>query len=234
MSGYRTPPHYGPTTPPRTSGKSTIDDFQLATPTSMKWESPKPNSPNSDAHFAALHTQKDIDANPALKRLQQDLLILTSFNDNTSLHWRPAWFNNERTPGTIWTLHNPPNVVTELLSNDCKGIQLYTRRMRRRSDPPPQYIKDRYHWVRYCDMYGIPHDFLSQEQVRLMRMGLPRDADGYPRSRCCERPLISRQLTHLSATAVPAVSRAFTSKPLHTRTIRVQHSSASQISATYL
>jgi hypothetical protein len=35
-------------------------------------------------------TQPMVEANPELKRLQQDLLILTSFNDNSSLYWRPS------------------------------------------------------------------------------------------------------------------------------------------------
>jgi hypothetical protein len=77
---------------------------------------------------------------PAPTRLQQDLLLLTSFNDNTSLHWRPAWF--PRQTGLLWTLHNPPNVVTERLpSNGQHGMQVFTRRMRRPEDPAPLFMK---------------------------------------------------------------------------------------------
>lgn len=178
MSGCCTPPYDGPTTPSRTPPNSANDDVQFPTPTSLKWESPKPNTTVRGVNFSALRTQKEVDSSPTVKHLQQDLLLLTSFNDNSTVHWRPAWFEEERTPGTMWTLHNPSNVVTEPLPNDCKGPQLYTRRMRRTDDPPPQYVKSWDHWVRYCDIYGVPHDFLCEEQVRLMRMGLPTAADG--------------------------------------------------------
>ena len=119
-----------------------------------------------------------MDSSPTVKRFQQDLLILTGFNDNSSLHWRPAWFVEGRAKGMMWTLHNPPNVVTEPLPNDGKEMQMYTRRMRRGNDPPPLYIKDWDHWARYCGIYGIPHDFLNEDQVRLMRVGLPTNANG--------------------------------------------------------
>ncbi|KAF3032261.1 hypothetical protein E8E12_004053, partial [Didymella heteroderae] len=66
----------------------------------------------------------------------------------------------------------------EPLPNAFGGMQTYTRRMRRPSDPPPRNIKGWDHWVRYCDIYGIPYDFLNEEQVRIMRIGLPRIADG--------------------------------------------------------
>jgi hypothetical protein len=183
IDGYRTPPQDRLTTPPRSSAKNTVNKSQLETPTSVKWESPKPRPPVRDVLFAASRMQKEVDSSPAVKRLQQDLLILTGFNDNSSLHWRPAWFDEGRFEGSMWTLHNPPNVVTEPLPNNRKGMQLYTRRMRRGSDLLPQYIKSWDHWARYCDIYGIPHDFLSEEQVRLMRTGLPRAADG---SSLCE------------------------------------------------
>ncbi|KAF3034647.1 hypothetical protein E8E11_005059 [Didymella keratinophila] len=177
-SGYRTPPHEGLATPPRSSAKGTVDDSQLATPTSVKWESPRPETPVYNVPNPTPRTQKEVDSSPTVKRFQQDLLILTAFNDNSSLHWRPAWFERGGFRGSMWTLHNPPNVVTEPLPNDGKGMQMYTRRTRRRSDPPPQYIKDWDHWIRYCDIYGIPHDFLNEDQVRFMRMGLPRTAHG--------------------------------------------------------
>ena len=93
----------------------------------------------------------------------------------------------------MWTLHNPPNVVTEPLPNDGKGMQMYTRRMRRRSDPPPQYIKDWDRWARYCDIYGTPHDLLNEDQVRLMRMGLPRNANGSICSNCHEKLIMYKE-----------------------------------------
>lgn len=79
----------------------------------------------------------------------------------------------------MWTLHNPPNVVIEALPNDGKGMQTYTQRIRRRNDSPPLYIKTWDHCEHYCDIYGIPHDFLSEGQVRPMHVGLPRDNDGF-------------------------------------------------------
>lgn len=72
----------------------------------------------------------------------------------------------------------PPNVVTEPLPNDGKGMQMCTRRMRQRSDPPLQYIKDWDHWARYCGIYGVPPDFLNEDHVRLLRLGLPRTSNG--------------------------------------------------------
>lgn len=153
----------------------TISSFQPSN--SLKWDSPKPDTPVRDVHFSALRTQQEVYASPSIRRLQQDLLILTSFNDNSSLHWRPCWFNEDSAPATMWTLHNPPDVVTEPLPTDCRGPRTYTRRMRRADDPAPLYIKDWEHWARYCSMYGVPRDLLCEEHVRLMRMGLPRATD---------------------------------------------------------
>lgn len=137
--------------------------------------------PAHDAYDSPVQTE--IDADPNIKRLQQDLLILTSFNDNSTLYWRPAWFTQGSFLGNMWTFHNPPDVVTEQLPNDHRGIQLFTRRIRRANDPLPQYVKSWSHWRRYCDLYGIPHDFLSKEQVHLTRMGLVRSSDGLLRSK---------------------------------------------------
>jgi hypothetical protein len=50
--------------------------------------------------------------------------------------------------------------------------------MRREGDAAPVYIKDWEGWRRNCEMYGIPEDFLCEEMVRMMREGLPRDAQG--------------------------------------------------------
>ncbi|KAF1365817.1 hypothetical protein EJ07DRAFT_50770, partial [Lizonia empirigonia] len=122
--------------------------------------------------------QTDVDANPTVKRLQQDLLILTGFNDNATLHWRPTWFTQGSFPRSLWTLHNPPDVVTERLPNDDNGAQMFTRRMRRSNDPPPLYIKSWDHWKRYCELYGVSYDFLCEGHIRLIRMGLPRSSDG--------------------------------------------------------
>lgn len=119
---------------------------------------------------------------PPPARLQQDLLLLTSFNDNTSLHFRPAWFPPNPNPGPngTWTLHNPPNVVTERLpSNQAQhGMQVFTRRVRREGDPAPLFVKDWRVWERYCEVYGVPRDFLCEGQVGIMREGLGRDEGG--------------------------------------------------------
>ena len=122
-------------------------------------------------------TQKIVDATPRLKRLQQDLLILTSFNENETLHWRPSWFKQEPFSESFWTLHNPPNVVTERVPSGTRGRDCFTRRMRCGSSQPP-FIKTWDHWRHYCNLYGVPYDFLCEEQVELMRLGLPRDEAG--------------------------------------------------------
>ncbi|KAH7402691.1 hypothetical protein BKA66DRAFT_390198, partial [Pyrenochaeta sp. MPI-SDFR-AT-0127] len=111
-------------------------------------------------------------------RLQQDLLVLTSFNENETLHWRPSWFKQGPFSEKFWTLQNPPNVVTERMPQLNKGRNYYTRRMRRNDDLPPTYIKSWDHWRWYCGVYGIPDDFLCEEQIRLMSLGLPRDQSG--------------------------------------------------------
>jgi hypothetical protein len=123
-------------------------------------------------------TQAHVNANRQLKRFQQDLLILTSFNENETLHWRPPWFTQESHAASFWTLYNPPNVVTELLPHAKLGKLVYTRRMRIPKDPPPAYIKTWQHWNHVCDSLGVPRDFLSEAQVELMRLGLPRNAQG--------------------------------------------------------
>jgi hypothetical protein len=124
-------------------------------------------------------TQPMVEANPELKRLQQDLLILTSFNDNISLYWRPSWFNKTSLDSDLWTLHNPPHVVTQQLPLRPQGRQIMTRRLRRFGDTDPAYFKTQMDWDRYCNLYGILHDFLCEDQVRLLRLGLPRTVDKY-------------------------------------------------------
>lgn len=123
-------------------------------------------------------TQDLVDADPALKRLQQDLLILTSFRDNETLHWRPSWFPQGGFATKWWTLHNPPDVVTEILPAPEFGHKVYTRRMRRAEDPMPLYIKTWEQWRMYCAFYGVPEDFLDRKMVELLRLGLPRDKEG--------------------------------------------------------
>lgn len=125
-------------------------------------------------------TQTTVDANPELKRIQQDLLVLTSLPDNSSLTWRPSWFFPPNFISTHWTLHNPPHVVTEHLPRDgVLGRQVMTRRMRREGDTAPPYLKTWTQWDRYCGMYGVPRDFLCEDQIRLLRLGLPRCSDGW-------------------------------------------------------
>jgi hypothetical protein len=123
--------------------------------------------------------QESVEVDTKLKRFLQDLLVLTGLNDNSTLHWRPTWFVQDSFSKEFWTLQNPPNVVTEKLPSTVpQGREYYTRRMRRESDPPPLYIKSWDHWYRYCDMYGVPYDFLSEKQVEFMRLGLPRNEMG--------------------------------------------------------
>ncbi|KAF2000264.1 hypothetical protein P154DRAFT_410183, partial [Amniculicola lignicola CBS 123094] len=129
-------------------------------------------------------TQAMVDADPGLKRLQQDLLVLTSIVDNSTLHWRPDWFIADAPYTDFWTLQNPPNVVTEYLPHASGHVPVATRRLRRDDDPPPRHIKDWPHWKRYCAMYGVPEHFLNVEQVELMRLGLAKPADG----ELCEPP----------------------------------------------
>lgn len=31
--------------------------------------------------------------------------------------------------------------------------------------------------MRYCDMYGVPRDFLGEDQAQLLRLGLPRTVE---------------------------------------------------------
>jgi hypothetical protein len=50
--------------------------------------------------------------------------------------------------------------------------------MRQDGDQPPFYIKDWNHWARYCAINGIPKDFLNEDMIKFMRLGLPRAFDG--------------------------------------------------------
>lgn len=119
-----------------------------------------------------------VDANPQLKRNQQDLLNLAGINENESLQWRPSWFKQEPFSIRFWTIQNPPNVVTERIPCIDKGRQYFARRMRQAGDPPPIYIKNWDHWKDYCELYGVPNDFFSEQQINLLRLGLPRDGRG--------------------------------------------------------
>jgi hypothetical protein len=167
-----TPPNSRPNTPD-------LEMPKFARQTSIASTPPTP-APKICAFFIPKHlTQGFVEIDPQPKRFQQDLLVLTSLNDNSTLHWRPIWFAQDSPGKNFWTIHNPPNVVTEKLPSSVpQGREYYTRRMRRDDDAPPPYIKDWDHWRLYCDMYGIPYDFLCEEQVNFMRMGLPRNENG--------------------------------------------------------
>lgn len=169
-----TPPQSGPDTPILKA----VDEESLdyATPTSVTLAPPQPLP--APTVIPDNLTQPIVDADPQLKRFQQDLIILTGFHENDTLHWRPSWFQQEPFSTNFWTLYNPPNVVTELLPGSKLGRLVYTRRMRHSSDPTPSYIKTWAHWDRVCDLRGIPRDFLCEKQIELMRLGLPRDAGG--------------------------------------------------------
>jgi len=169
-----TPPCSRPSTPLSTSVETANHDY--ATPTSMG-----STTPNDAPHKHVIPdnlTQAIVDADPQLKRFQRDLIILTSFNDNSTLHWRPSWFAQDPHAKHFWTLHNPPNVVTEMLPHPHLGRVVYTRRMRREGDRPPAYIKTWEQWERYCDLRGVSRDFLCKAQIELVRLGLGRDGKG--------------------------------------------------------
>ncbi|KAF2032222.1 hypothetical protein EK21DRAFT_61407 [Setomelanomma holmii] len=175
---HNTPPYSGPNTP--NVDPTEIPTLDPATPTRL--------TPMSTGHATQKLnipenlTQADVDADPHHKRLQRDLLILTSFNEGSTLHWRPLWFTSEdKFPDQSWTLFNPPDVVTEFLPSNTKEKyprQVHTRRMRRPEDPEPSYIKTWEHWERVCELRGVPRDVLCEEHVRLMRLGVPRDGKG--------------------------------------------------------
>ncbi|KAF2867954.1 hypothetical protein BDV95DRAFT_501882 [Massariosphaeria phaeospora] len=170
-----TPPYSAPTTPEKEVASLPLTPpATVGTPSSMS----SAQSTSATQHIPQNLTQAYVDANQPLKRLQQDLLVLTSFIDNETLHWRPSWFTQGQFASQHWTLHNPPNVVTECLPRTEFGRQVAKRRMREAGDPEPTYIKDWAHWARYCTLYGIPEDFLCEDQVRLMQLGLPRSEDG--------------------------------------------------------
>jgi hypothetical protein len=97
-------------------------------------------------------TQATVDADPSLKRFQQDLLILTIFNENETLHWRPLWFTQSLYSASFWTLYNPPNVVTEQFLHTKMDRLVYTRRTRHPEDPFPSYIKTWDQWHSLCAM----------------------------------------------------------------------------------
>ena len=192
MQNRDTPPHSGPNTPEtqvlRYSPATTTDG--LATPTSLPSVSLAPTPKTSRCQASKNPTQDEVEADLLLKRHQQDLLVLTSLNDNSTLHWRPSWFKQAPFNNSLWTLHTPPNVVTEKLPNSVpQSKDYYTRRMRQQGDRPPIYIKTWDHWDRYCELYGVPPDFLSEHQVGLMRLGLPRTEKGA----LCGRMIVIRR-----------------------------------------
>ncbi|KAF2254403.1 hypothetical protein BU26DRAFT_537225 [Trematosphaeria pertusa] len=177
MDTRDTPPYSAPTTPEQSKTANFVAQSTASTP-----ESISSATLNTTPHIPKNLTQDMVEADPRLKRLQQDLLVLTSFNDNSTIHWRPSWFQQEPFSSRVWTLHNPPHVVTEELPRRPATRQVMTRRMRRPGDRPPLYMRSQVQWERYCDMYGVPHDFLCEDQIRLLRLGLPRSRDG----RLCE------------------------------------------------
>jgi hypothetical protein len=132
-----TPPQGGPDTPNLKPVDEENRDY--ATPTSVISATlqPTPATPVIPDNL----TQATVNADPRLKRFQQDPLVLASFNDNSTLHWRPSWFQQDPSSAKFWTLYNPPNVVTELLPHAPMGRLVYPQRMRHASDPPASYTK---------------------------------------------------------------------------------------------
>ncbi|KAF2691615.1 hypothetical protein K458DRAFT_269862, partial [Lentithecium fluviatile CBS 122367] len=171
-----TRPYSFPTTP-ESSGFSDVSECFTVADVPLGLSEP-PAQQRPTFHIPQNLTQSMVEADPRLKRLQQDLLNLTSFNDNSTLRWRPSWFIEPKSSSRFWTLHNPLHVVTELLPQHHLGEPVMTRRFRRPGDAPPVYLKDWKAWKRYCDLYGVPYDFLCEDQVRLLRLGLPRREDG--------------------------------------------------------
>ncbi|KAH9868633.1 hypothetical protein J1614_007705 [Plenodomus biglobosus] len=175
-----TPPYSEATTPPRTKHPDDPDSPALPSPQQ------DPPTRSATAHLNSIHdalfatdlTPALVNADPLLKRVQQDLLILSSLNENSTLHWRPPWFYQGHRTRFFWTLYNPPNVVTELLPQPDKGRTCYTRRLRCDTDPPPVFIKSWEAWARYRRIYGIPWTFLCEEHIELIRMGLCRNERG--------------------------------------------------------
>ncbi|KAF2817232.1 uncharacterized protein BDZ99DRAFT_363759, partial [Mytilinidion resinicola] len=115
-------------------------------------------------------TQEDVEANPQLKLIQHDLLVLISFPDNTTLHWRPSWFP-QPFPGKFWTLQSPPDVVSEFIHGSVK-LGIMTRRPRKESDPHPLHIRNWDQWKNYCLLQDVPGDFLGPQHIELLKLGL--------------------------------------------------------------
>ncbi|KAH6538279.1 hypothetical protein HBI81_056180 [Parastagonospora nodorum] len=165
-------PHTPPPSGPQTPNLPPLKDASLRSTTPQSINTPITRARPTIPGYL---TQALVLSNPQLRRLQQDLLVLTSFNENSTLHWRPPWFAQDLHAARFWTLYNPPNVVTELLPHAPLGQLVYTRRMRRAGDMPPAYITTWKHWNRVCDSAGVPRDWLNEEYVELMKLGLPRD-----------------------------------------------------------
>ncbi|KAH7126940.1 hypothetical protein B0J11DRAFT_432719 [Dendryphion nanum] len=163
-----------PDTPSDTHGTdkfSILSDPQSPHSSSISSKSASPQIPD---HL----TQEMVNNTSTLKRLQTDLLVLTGFVDNSTLHWRPTWFPTLSHSPKFWTLHNPPNVITEPLPHYPLSSPMYTRRLRRPTDPPPRFITDWNHWKDYCTLHNIPPDFLNATMIKLLRLGLLYSASG--------------------------------------------------------
>ncbi|KAH6620500.1 hypothetical protein C7974DRAFT_378537 [Boeremia exigua] len=156
-SSYLTPPHTSPVTPtsptPHVTTAGPLIVTHLATT-------------NPTLQTCSL-THPELTPGPA--RLQQDLHLLALFPDNTTLHWRPSWFPPNTSPLGVWTLHNPPNVVTTRLPY-LHGRERFTRRPRRPDDPAPLFIKDWKAWETYCGKSGIPVGFLGAAHMELLQV----------------------------------------------------------------
>ncbi|CAI6335896.1 unnamed protein product [Periconia digitata] len=175
------------TIPKRIIGmKITINDHgdsgyrPLPTPTTrFQSDIPSPSQISPDP------AQSLLIAESQSRRIQKDLIILCSFPDNTTLTWRPTWFpplppNN--TTG-LWTLHNPPQVVTDALPRVTGQVySLMTRRMRKNGDRAAAYIQNESDWQRYCEVNGVPTSFLNEQMIAFMRLGLEKDGNDAPKA----------------------------------------------------
>lgn len=100
MEERNTPPYPCLNNPKHDISKPPDWSFGIATPTSISFTSPQVAEADRTTMSLILKspTQALVDCNQQLKRVQQDLLVLNSFNDNSTLHWRPCVIHQELGP----------------------------------------------------------------------------------------------------------------------------------------
>ncbi|KAG9187657.1 hypothetical protein G6011_05528 [Alternaria panax] len=124
------------------SGSPAAIADSFVTPTSPASVSLDPTPQTSRVEASKDVTHNHVEADLQFKRRQQDLLVLTDLNDNSTLHWRPSWFKWDPFNKICWTLHNSPNVVIEKLPSTVpRSKDYYTRRIWHNGDRLTIYIK---------------------------------------------------------------------------------------------